>query len=129
MEGAYPFGLTVISKPLLNILTTSEFIFDGMIIIPIVSFSIIFYSSELIYTPINPSFGGFSGNGAVLLNQANAENDFKDPDAVENENSILKKSGCQKTLFTFQIHETGLFFFVANWYFIRSEPFFRSVVQ
>ena len=41
------------------------------------------YSSELIYNPISPSFGGFSGNGAVLLNQANAQNDFKDPDAVD----------------------------------------------
>ena len=41
------------------------------------------FSSELIYNPYNPSFGGFSGNGTVLLNQANAENDFKDPDAVD----------------------------------------------
>jgi curli production assembly/transport component CsgF len=41
------------------------------------------YASELIYTPINPSFGGYSGNGAVLLNQANAENTYKDPDAVD----------------------------------------------
>jgi curli production assembly/transport component CsgF len=41
------------------------------------------YSSELIYTPINPSFGGFSGNGTVLLNLANAENKYKDPDAVD----------------------------------------------
>lgn len=41
------------------------------------------YASELLYTPNNPSFGGFSGNGSVLLNQANAENDFKDPDAVD----------------------------------------------
>ena len=56
-----------------------------------IKFSIVFllvfssnlYSSELIYTPISPSFGGFSANGAVLLNQANAQNDFKDPDAVD----------------------------------------------
>lgn len=50
-------------------------------------FSLIFssniYSSELIYTPHNPSFGGFSANGSVLLNQANAENEFKDPDAKD----------------------------------------------
>ena len=46
-------------------------------------FSNSLYSSELTYTPISPSFGGFSGNGAVLLNQANAQNDYKDPDAVD----------------------------------------------
>ena len=38
------------------------------------------FASELIYNPYNPSFGGFSGNGTILLNQANAENDFKDPE-------------------------------------------------
>ena len=41
------------------------------------------YASEIIYTPINPSFGGFSANGSVLLNQANAQNTFKDPDAKD----------------------------------------------
>lgn len=41
------------------------------------------YSSELVYTPYNPNFGGYSGNGAVLLNEANSENDFKDPNAVD----------------------------------------------
>lgn len=39
--------------------------------------------SEMIYQPINPSFGGFPSNGSVLLNQAQAQNDFKDPDAVD----------------------------------------------
>jgi len=52
-------------------------------IIFLLVFSSNLYSSELIYTPISPSFGGFSANGAVLLNQANAQNDFKDPDAVD----------------------------------------------
>lgn len=41
------------------------------------------FSSELTYSPVSPSFGGFSANGSVLLNQANAQNDFKDPDAVD----------------------------------------------
>jgi curli production assembly/transport component CsgF len=40
-------------------------------------------ASELIYTPVNPAFGGFPGNGSVLLNNANAQNDFKDPDAYD----------------------------------------------
>lgn len=40
-------------------------------------------ASELIYTPVNPAFGGFPGNGSVLLNNANAQNDYKDPDAYD----------------------------------------------
>ena len=40
-------------------------------------------ASELIYTPVSPSFGGFASNGTILLNQANAQNDFKDPDAID----------------------------------------------
>ena len=36
--------------------------------------------SELIYTPVNPSFGGNPLNGTVLLNNAQAQNDYKDPE-------------------------------------------------
>ncbi|NRD72412.1 curli production assembly protein CsgF [Shewanella sp. VB17] len=32
-------------------------------------------STELVYTPINPSFGGSALNGSYLLNKANAQND------------------------------------------------------
>jgi len=32
-------------------------------------------STELVYTPINPSFGGSALNGSYLLNNANAQND------------------------------------------------------
>lgn len=35
-------------------------------------------ASELVYTPVNPSFGGNPLNGAVLLNQATAQNKFKE---------------------------------------------------
>ncbi|MBA6327648.1 curli production assembly protein CsgF [Colwellia sp. MB02u-6] len=31
-------------------------------------------SSELVYTPINPSFGGNPMNGSILLNKANGQN-------------------------------------------------------
>ncbi|MCL1088399.1 curli assembly protein CsgF [Shewanella profunda] len=34
-------------------------------------------ATELIYTPINPSFGGNPQNGAFLLNKAQAQNDNK----------------------------------------------------
>ena len=36
-------------------------------------------ATELVYTPTNPSFGGNPLNGAFLLNQAEAQNDHKDP--------------------------------------------------
>lgn len=38
-------------------------------------------ASQLTYQPVNPAFGGFSGNGNVLLNNANAQNDFGDPNS------------------------------------------------
>lgn len=38
--------------------------------------------SELVYTPVNPSFGGSPLNGAFLLNSADAQNKFKDPNAT-----------------------------------------------
>lgn len=36
-------------------------------------------ASEMIYQPVNPSFGGYSGNSAHLLGVANAINDYKAP--------------------------------------------------
>ena len=37
-------------------------------------------ASELIYQPVNPSFGGNALNGTYLLNNASAQNDIDDPD-------------------------------------------------
>jgi curli production assembly/transport component CsgF len=37
-------------------------------------------ATELIYTPVNPVFGGNPLNGPVLLNNAQAQNDTSDPD-------------------------------------------------
>lgn len=36
-------------------------------------------ATPLVYTPVNPSFGGNPLNGSVLLNEANAINDYKAP--------------------------------------------------
>lgn len=36
-------------------------------------------ATEIVYTPVNPSFGGNPLNGATLLNSANAQNEFTDP--------------------------------------------------
>lgn len=47
-------------------------------------------ASEIIYTPLNPSFGGNPNNGVVLLSSASATNRHKDPNA-------LSASSLQKT--------------------------------
>lgn len=38
-------------------------------------------ATEIIYRPVNPSFGGDPLNGSSLLNSANSQNRFKDPNA------------------------------------------------
>lgn len=48
-----------------------------------VLFSSTLAATELVYTPINPSFGGSPLNGAWLLGNAQAQNDTKDPDAID----------------------------------------------
>ena len=37
------------------------------------------HASELVYRPVNPSFGGNPLNSGHLLGTANAQNDYKDP--------------------------------------------------
>ncbi|MNF99324.1 curli assembly protein CsgF [compost metagenome] len=39
-------------------------------------------ATELVYTPVNPSFGGNPLNGTWLLNNAQAQNDHDDPDST-----------------------------------------------
>jgi len=46
------------------------------------------YASELVYTPTNPSFGGNPVNGNILLNNASAQNDHKDPSLEEDLNAL-----------------------------------------
>ncbi|HAY07908.1 MAG TPA: curli assembly protein CsgF [Hyphomonas sp.] len=46
-------------------------------------------AQELIYKPVNPSFGGDSFNSAHLLGIANAQNDYKDPNSPTTGNSQI----------------------------------------
>lgn len=39
-------------------------------------------ASDLVYTPVNPSFGGNPFNSAHLLGIANAQNDYRDPNST-----------------------------------------------
>lgn len=48
------------------------------------------HATELVYTPVNPSFGGSPLNGPWLLNSAQATNKHKDPEA-EDWNSAFKQ--------------------------------------
>ena len=40
------------------------------------------HADELVYQPVNPSFGGSPLNGNWMLNQAQAQDDNEDPDIV-----------------------------------------------
>lgn len=40
------------------------------------------HATELVYTPVNPSFGGSPLNGPYLLNNAQAQNDHDDPNVT-----------------------------------------------
>ena len=52
-------------------------------------------AQQMVYTPINPSFGGNPFNSAHLLGIANAQNNFKDPNAA--------KPGSQQDIFANQL--------------------------
>ncbi len=47
------------------------------------------FASSLLYTPVNPSFGGSPLNGNMLLNSAQAQNTIKDPDLEDDEENAL----------------------------------------
>lgn len=53
------------------------------------------YAADLVYQPINPSFGGNPFNSAHLLGIANAQNKFKDPHGPD--------SGSQADVFARQL--------------------------
>lgn len=40
-------------------------------------------ATEIVYTPINPNFGGNPNNASMLMSEAEAINTFKDPAAVD----------------------------------------------
>lgn len=52
-------------------------------------------ATELVYYPLNPSFGGSPLNGSVLLNSALATNKHTDPDIGQDEFGIEQKTPLQ----------------------------------
>ena len=62
-------------------------------------------ATELVYTPVNPSFGGSPLNGGWLLGNAQAQDNHKDPDAIDR--SSLP-GGSTLSRFTSQLEATLL---------------------
>jgi curli production assembly/transport component CsgF len=54
------------------------------------------FATELVYYPINPSFGGNPINGSVLLNSAQATNKHKDPEASSAAGAASQKTPLQQ---------------------------------
>ena len=50
------------------------------------------HANPLVYTPVNPVFGGSPLNGPYLLNRAQAQDDHKDPAASSALNSLSPQS-------------------------------------
>ncbi len=50
-------------------------------------------ASELVYQPVNPSFGGLSMNGSVLMGSASAQNTFRDEEDLlaDFENQLTRR--------------------------------------
>ncbi|MGL4613781.1 MAG: curli assembly protein CsgF [Shewanella sp.] len=48
-----------------------------LIMLVTLNFSVGCYSTELVYTPVNPAFGGNYLNGSYLLSNAAAQNSYK----------------------------------------------------
>ena len=53
-------------------------------------------ATELVYTPVNPSFGGSPLNGAWLLGNAQAQNSKKDPDAIDRSSLLGNQSSLDR---------------------------------
>ncbi|WP_289054581.1 curli production assembly/transport component CsgF [Carboxylicivirga marina] len=61
---------------------TVLFLFVGMLYTTMCS------AQDFVYKPVNPAFGGDSYNYSWLLSQAESQNKFKDPDALDNSDPL-----------------------------------------
>lgn len=50
------------------------------------------YATEMVYTPVNPNFGGSPLNGQWLLNSAQITNKHKDPSADDRDSLFQQRS-------------------------------------
>lgn len=59
-------------------------------------------ATDLVYRPVNPAFGGDPINGSVLLNNAQAQNNKKDPEAVQASSAFAQRTALQQFSDTLQ---------------------------
>ncbi|NOP35813.1 curli assembly protein CsgF, partial [Klebsiella pneumoniae] len=53
-------------------------------------------ATELVYTPVNPAFGGNPLNGTWLLNNAQAQNDYDDPDLKDRSSAFAGTTALER---------------------------------
>lgn len=58
-----------------------------LLVLTAMLFSPLSWGGNLVFQYVNPNFGGNPNNGAFLLNEANAQNSYKDPDAYDFDSS------------------------------------------
>lgn len=63
-----------------------------LIITALLTFNMQSIASEIMYTPINPSFGGSPLNGSFLMNKAQGQNKHKAPVTVKSYSEKFKSS-------------------------------------
>ncbi|RME00644.1 MAG: curli assembly protein CsgF [Bacteroidetes bacterium] len=68
----------------------------SFLLLLVASFCAPVFPSNLVYTPVNPVFGGSPLNGSVLMSVAQAQNTYKDPKRAK------KKTAAQKFSETLQ---------------------------
>lgn len=59
-------------------------------------------ATEIVYRPVNPAFGGDPLNGSVLLNNAQAQNNTKDPEAAQAGSAFAQRTALQQFSDTLQ---------------------------
>ncbi|MEX0337252.1 curli assembly protein CsgF [Vibrio tubiashii] len=86
-------------------------------------------ATELVYTPVNPSFGGNALNSAHLFGVANAINDYKAPDdgsSIEGESSLERlANSLQSRLISQLLADVGN----GNTGQLETDEFFLNIVD
>ena len=59
-------------------------------------------ATDLVYRPVNPTFGGDPLNGSMLLNNAQSQNNFKDPASAQAGSGFTQRTPLQQFSDTLQ---------------------------
>ena len=65
------------------------------------------FAEQIVYKPINPSFGGSPSNASGLLANANAQNNYKDPAAVNALKTLTPLQQFQQNLQQFVLNRVA----------------------